>query len=547
MILQENYDQCTIRTKVLLKCDYCGEEFYRVKKSIPRLNKIIDKDSCGSKNCTKAKQEDVNLKTVGSKCIFTSTSFKEKQKSTNLEKYGTEEYYSSEDFKNKRKKKLLEQYGVESPLQCEEIKEKQRKTCSEKYGVKNYAQAEDFLEKYKKTSLEKYGNESPMQNKKVLHKRDETCLERYGKKNYSQTDEYWQQRKETCLEKYGFEHPHQNKDVITKFKNTNLERYGVENYAQSAEFKKRYEETCLRKYGVPSTLCLKENQKYGRTQIEIQDWLNSHGFNFKSSYKILKTKQLDMFDENLNLGIEYCGLFWHNELSLEPRDRKYHYEKYRICKESGIQLITIFEDEWKKRQEQCKNILLSNLKIFSNRIFARKCSIVESTRKDFNIFCEKYHLQGSNNLGLVFYCLVYKNEIIGGMSLGRHPRNKKLTLDRLFFKNGVQVVGGASKLLKYCKEWAIQNGYNSIISWSDNRWSLGTIYDKLGFVLEEELREDYCYVNFHKPTRRHSKQSQRKALTNCPPGLTEREWAAQNGLARIWDCGKKRWRLDLNN
>ena len=102
----------------------------------------------------------------------------------------------------------------------------------------------------------------------------------------------------------------------------------------------------------------------------------------------------------------------------------------------------------------------------------------------------------------------------------------------------------------YIATYTIQNNQTDnkikeIISWSDNRWSVGSVYRKLGFVLAEELKPDYSYVDLKRPHRRISKQSQQKKKTGCPQGMTELEWANQRGLSRIWDCGKKRWLYNI--
>jgi GNAT superfamily N-acetyltransferase len=211
------------------------------------------------------------------------------------------------------------------------------------------------------------------------------------------------------------------------------------------------------------------------------------------------------------------------------------------CLEKGVRLITIFEDEWKHKPNQCKSILLSNLGKYNQKIYARNCQITNLNKIVFNQLCNQYHLQGSNNLGIVFYGLEFENEIVAAMSLGRHHRNKNIiTLDRLFFKSNVQILGGASKLFKQCEKWAIEHNYKQIITWSDNRWSQGDIYEKLGFTLNENLPPDYSYVDIKKPYKRISKQSQKKSNTGCKD-MTEKQWSLENGLARIWDCGKKRW------
>jgi hypothetical protein len=257
-------------------------------------------------------------------------------------------------------------------------------------------------------------------------------------------------------------------------------------------------------------------------------------------------KELDLHDPNKKLAIEYCGLHWHHELSPEPRKRAYHYNKYKGCLNKDVQLLTIFSDEWCNRESQCKSHIKSILGITDTRLYARNCIIQEIPKDKGRQFFQEYHIQGKNNLGIIFYGLFSGTELVGVMSLGRHNRNYgNLVLDRLCFKDGIQVIGGASKLFKKCCEWASVNNYNEVISFSDNRWSLGKVYTAMGFQLDKEHGADYSYVNIAKPNARLSKQSQKKDATNCPEGLTESQWALQRGLAKIWDCGKKRWKFTL--
>ena len=92
--------------------------------------------------------------------------------------------------------------------------------------------------------------------------------------------------------------------------------------------------------------------------------------------------------------------------------------------------------------------------------------------------------------------------------------------------------------------WAKEQGYNTLVSWSDNRWSAGQVYETLGFMLAHENFTDYGYVKLNTHQWFH-KQTQQKQKTGCPPEFTEYEWATHRGFARIWDCGHKRWELKL--
>jgi len=56
------------------------------------------------------------------------------------------------------------------------------------------------------------------------------------------------------------------------------------------------------------------------------------------------TMELDIFIPCVNIGIEYDGIFWHNDKTAALREAK----KYRICQEHGIKLYRIKEGEYSK-------------------------------------------------------------------------------------------------------------------------------------------------------------------------------------------------------
>jgi hypothetical protein len=208
--------------------------------------------------------------------------------------------------------------------------------------------------------------------------------------------------------------------------------------------------------------------------------------------------------------------------------------------------VYMFSDEWRTRKAQCEAFLAARAGRFERRVGARACRaalVVASAARDF---LEQYHVQGTNNLSLVYFGLFLESELVGLLSLGRHSRQiaqNRVVLDRLCFKAGVQVVGGASKLLKLASAWAKDRRYDEIVSFSDNRWTDGGVYRALKFRLDRAHKPDYFYV---KDGVRYSKQSQKKAASGCPESLTEAQWAGLNGLTRVYEAGKKRWLLNLN-
>ena len=295
----------------------------------------------------------------------------------------------------------------------------------------------------------------------------------------------------------------------------------------------------------------------------------------------IKPFELDIFIPELSLAVEFCGLYWHSEDKLlssfisneksalirrkteaaiieqqikekmgefYQKSKLKHWEKYQKCKELGIELITIFEDEWVYNKEKVIDYLKSKMDSKITNIHGRK-TVVKLIKNEEGVeFVNKCHLQGSGN-NKVYFGLFYKNELIGCMAGGDHHRGTEdyLILSRLCFKSGIKVMGGTSKLFKSLKEFAKIGGYKGIKTWSDNRWGSGKVYERIGFTLLKDDKPDYSYVTDCAKSIRQSKQSntKEKLLKKGAIGATESEMARSLGYSRIWDCGKKTWILDF--
>ncbi len=458
----------------------------------------------------------------------------ERRAATCIEKYGEVCPLVNEQIKEQIRSTNLKEYGTEHPMQSDKVKAKVVTTCLEKYGETSALASEEVKAKIKETNVNKYGVASPTQTKEVREKTKKTCLEKYGVENTFQHPEFKEKTQQTLMAKYGRPFPLQNIELLEKSKQTCLTRYGVDNTFKGAFFRTKIRETNISRYGSAFP-----NGCYGKTEGEIGAWLNTFGFNFDSNHSILEGKEIDLYSNDLKLGIEYCGLWWHNEKSPHPRLRNYHNDKRLKCEASGVRLITIFEDEWLNRQSQVKSFLKSILQKNTRKLYGRQCEVKSITKEVACEFIEQYHIQGKNYLCKHFSGLFYKDELVGVMTFGTHHRDTdKLVLDRLCFKEDVSVAGGSSRLFKHL---LMTSQATSVISWSDNRWSQGNVYKSLGFTLDEELGPDYSYVDLKKCDKRISKQSQMKKNTGCPEDKTEHEFALEQGLARIYDCGKKRW------
>jgi GNAT superfamily N-acetyltransferase len=257
----------------------------------------------------------------------------------------------------------------------------------------------------------------------------------------------------------------------------------------------------------------------------------------------LGRKEIDVYVADKKIGIEYCGLAWHSEV-FGGKSRWYHRDKMRLAEAEGIRLITVFEDEWLQRRAQVTAYLQAVLGTCAEVIRASACDVVELDCGAAKTFLNTHHIQGSGRSALVAFGLRRHGDLVAVVTGSRHHRGSTgaLVLDRLCFRGGVRVHGGASRLVKALAAWARARGFNEMVSWSDNRWSAGTVYASCGFRLDAELPPDYSYT---RAQRRRSKQSLKKTPAERLTGKTEWRLRREQGYDRIWDCGKKRWVVDL--
>lgn len=261
--------------------------------------------------------------------------------------------------------------------------------------------------------------------------------------------------------------------------------------------------------------------------------------------------ELDILIPNLNLAIELDGLYWHGEALRKTKgyDKLGAHEKYLKCKEKGIRLVTIFEDEWKLKRSAVEGYLSSILNK-KKTIGARKCQIIEQNASDF---LDQHHLQASGPSGKT-YTLVYNNEIIAAAVFCKAGSNKRMgltgqiyELTRYCVTPELSISGGMSRLLKYFTK---ENPCTAVISYSDNRWSVGKMYKSSGFVNESSKSiPSYWYIKKSEFGRQHRFNYRKDELIRknwLLPDETEWECMQRMGYDRVWDCGKTRWVYYVN-
>lgn len=252
--------------------------------------------------------------------------------------------------------------------------------------------------------------------------------------------------------------------------------------------------------------------------------------------------ELDIYLPEKNFAIEYNGLQWHTEEYKEGRH--YHLNKTVSCQLKNIFLFHIWEDQWKKNSDVIKSMILNRIGMTLNKRYARNLSIKLVNGVDKKTFFDVNHIQGNCD-SKVDIGLYENNTLISCMSFMKSRYNKNFRWELVRFANRLyfNVIGAFSKLLAHF----IKNYGNGIVSYSDNCYSYGDVYEKNGFSLYHVYPPDYSYVDRNKD-KRYNKRLFSKTLIEKKFGMnmsnyTESEAMKILGYKRIWDCGKKVWVL----
>ena len=279
----------------------------------------------------------------------------------------------------------------------------------------------------------------------------------------------------------------------------------------------------------------KQEQEYADYLIEL---LGSEKVE-QSNRTILNGKELDIYLPEHKIAIEYNGIYWHSSGKKEDDavKRKQHLEKTELCANQGIELLHINEGD---NVELWKQVIKNKLGL-NKRIYARNTTTRLISNKEANNFLEHNHLQGkcasSINLGLY-----HENKLLSVMTFGKaRYSDADWELIRFCTKGGYTVVGGASKLLKMFRT----HNKGVIIGYANKRWSVGNLYEKLGFDYLHDSEPCYWYIKDNKCWHRSKfmKHKLKEELETFDPKLSEVENMYNNKFRRIWDCGNKVYKM----
>ena len=255
---------------------------------------------------------------------------------------------------------------------------------------------------------------------------------------------------------------------------------------------------------------------------------------------IIAPYELSFYIPQIKAAIQFNGLVEHPDYY---SIKTYQRDRTDACKEKGIRLLQIFEDEYVQNKDIVLNKIKHILKKCENmpKIMGRKCDIREIDKFTSKAFLNKYHIQGFV-ASSVYLGAYYNNELIAVMQFKEEEKgNNRWELTRFASNYNYVCQGVGGKLFKY-----FTRKYNPIIikSFADRRWTVdesNNVYLQLGFKFDYYTIPDYHYFKESDGIIRQHKFNFRKQILHKKYGLdlslTETQMVAILNYERIYDCG----------
>ena len=526
---------------------------------------------------------DEYSKWCSTKCQVSDPECINKSKKTRLELYG------NENFNNMNKSRITRYKNYNGKWNPYDFKQKVKNTKKLRFGDENYVN----VEKIKRTKLERYGDSGFNNMKKNYETKLKNHGDPYFnnrdkfKKTLSEfTDKKWDdikiKREETNLKIIGVKYQTQSKDVQDKIKNTMITRYGTNSplqldYVRNANiellkkrslsrihlngkysplfsdqefienrnrykywdfkcnkcgtiFKSRYVEGKI-KSRCPNC----EPKKFMLSQTNLYNFIKDHsGYDdvLQNNHKILDGLEIDIVSEKGKFGIEYDGLYWH---SIAPgrriTDKNYHLNKTELANSKGYKLIHITEDEWLENEKLCKGLLRRILNFKKYHISQNKCSIVELTENEKNVFISKYSFSGDDNSSIRIG-LKYKNYIVSCITLMKKKDYWRIL--NYCTLNNFEITNDFNTMIDYfvLKYKPVEIRYNLDRRWfndlNSNRFTLDNTTDvKCWYTSHCDRFETIDFTRKTLPN----------IIDNYDKSKTIVENLENNGYGRYYDCG----------
>ena len=250
----------------------------------------------------------------------------------------------------------------------------------------------------------------------------------------------------------------------------------------------------------------------------------------QSDRSILAGKELDIYIPSHNLAVEFNGLYWHTEK--QGKDQYYHYNKWKMCNDQGIRLITIWEDEWRDDPGSIKVVLKSILCNRSHQAqkLTTKIITADSARK-FQNENYKTYLPQLDFLGDIHYGVFNDEEQLCAVSswlLG----DDQLSMTSFIFSKGQDQILALKAIVKKACNYAENFRINTVvISCCNDKQIFKDMLHSCGFKKAKTTYPRSFYI-----------LDNQRYLPDNLPGMLPEDLPGEV----LWDCGATIWEYKQN-
>lgn len=480
----------------------------------------------------------------------------ENLKKTSQEKYNTDFPIQNEKVKEKIKQTNIERYGTDNVAKSEIIKQRTKENNIKKYGVSHPLKLDEYKEKVRENSLKEKGFAYPLQKGKdvdairIMNEKERMIqfLDSFEKKptiyelveylNYAHCTILQKLTKWNLLNKVvyypgnSFNIAHldidsvelvQDKDQLEKYLKSFPEKPTLQYLADILGYNKTTLGQYIDKYQLRDLIHYCNTISYEKALNEL---CNNK---FYKTRRVIAPFEIDLYNEDLKLGIEFNGNYWHR---VENKGPNFHLKKTELATQQGIRLIHIFQYEW---DDPIIRKRLSRLlaKITNPSIVLTDYTIQEIDITTCNKFLDENHLNGSDKSAIKLGC--FHNNILSAVVTLKKPTT---------YKNFDYQI---SRLCSICQidynrlfEYIYNNYSKSLIVYCDRAKFTGTTYKTLGFDLLKHTRPNYCWCNYKGEILARTQCTKQKLVEKYPQysNLSEDQIMHSLGYFKLEDVGK---------
>lgn len=269
-----------------------------------------------------------------------------KRKATNIARYGEATYMSfgSASFKNM----MVGRYGKPGFSNVE----KRRRTCLERYGVTSNL----FIPGVRERALLASWSDD-CRKRRIDHCKSETGFVAYCCTPEVQAKSIASKR--ARINEIESEHDCTLMATVSRKYGQSYKRFGLE-YLRFGMwvFVQNKDLPLIQAYHAEGT---HTNQYTSKPEKEVLEYVRSiYGGEVKENCTSIVRNgnhrffELDIYIPKLRLAIDFDGTYYH---STKFKDKLYHARKTAFCRKAGVNMIHVFEDNWKCDRASCERII----------------------------------------------------------------------------------------------------------------------------------------------------------------------------------------------